>query len=103
MEFVLSAYDATDKDALERRLKCREAHLALISKLKNEGKALYGGAILDQENKMIGSVVIYNFSSREELDDYLKEEPFITGNVWEKIEVQHFRTAPSFSSSSIVV
>jgi uncharacterized protein YciI len=103
MEFVLSAYDCTDKDALERRLKYRDAHLALISKLKKEGKALYGGAILDQENKMIGSIIVYNFSSREELDNYLKEEPFITGNVWGKIEVQHFRTAPSFSSSSVSV
>jgi len=94
MEFVLIAYDGTDAQAQERRLKVREAHLALVGELKKEGKMLYGGAILDEADKMIGSVIIYDFPSRTELDSYLKEDPYVTGNVWQKIEVHTFRTAP---------
>ena len=30
MQFLLIAYDGTDPDALERRLKCREEHLEKI-------------------------------------------------------------------------
>ena len=38
MEFVLIAYAGTDAEAPERRLKAREAHLALMANLKTEGK-----------------------------------------------------------------
>lgn len=95
MEFVLIAYDGTDEKALERRLKVREEHLAEARRLKESGKIRYGGAMLDQSEKMIGSVIVYDFPTREEFDACLKEDPYVVGNVWQKIEVHNFRTAPS--------
>lgn len=93
MQFILIAYDGTDAGALERRMKVREGHLQNIDILKNNGEFKCGGAILDNEGKMIGSMIIYDFPDREALDACLKNEVYISGGVWEKIEIRPFRLA----------
>jgi hypothetical protein len=93
MQFLLTAYDGTDSDALNRRLKVREEHLKKTAILKKNGQFLAGGAILDEDGKMIGSMIVYEFPERESLDLILKEEPYITAGVWEKIEIRPFRMA----------
>jgi uncharacterized protein YciI len=59
-------------------------------------KIIYGAAILDDNEKMIGSMLVGDFDSREDLDAYLKEEPYVTGNVWDKIDVRPCRVPPMF-------
>ena len=54
MQFILVAYDGTDPEALERRMKVRQEHLEKIEVLKGRGEFLAGGAILDNDGKMIG-------------------------------------------------
>jgi uncharacterized protein len=54
-------------------------------------------AILDETDKMVGSVYVCDFESRQELDQWLKNEPYVTGNVWQQIEVHKCRVGPSFS------
>jgi uncharacterized protein len=93
MQFLLIAYDGTDPEAQERRLKVRGEHLEKIAILKKKGECLFGGAILDEDGKMIGSMVVYDFSDRQSLDARLKEETYITKGVWKKIEIQPFRLA----------
>jgi uncharacterized protein YciI len=93
MQFLLIGYDGTDEGAMERRLKVREAHLANIAMLKKSGECLMGGAILSDEGKMIGSVIVYDFPDRQTLDEKLKEEAYISGGVWEKVEIKPFRVA----------
>lgn len=96
MQFIITAYDGTDKNALERRLTAREEHLQGVEKRFKEGEHLYGGAILDDEGKMIGSMMVVEYPSREELDQWLKVEPYVTENVWQKIGVKPCRIAPIF-------
>ena len=93
MQFILIAYDGTDPGAMERRMKVREEHLAKVGVLKREGVVLFGGAILDEEGKMIGSTIVYEVTDRQALDERLKDEPYIFGKVWEKIEIKPFRLA----------
>jgi uncharacterized protein len=93
MQFILIAYDGTDEGALERRMKVREDHLAKTAILKKSKEFLYGGAILDDTGKMIGSMIVYEFPDRQSLDEKLLEEPYITAGVWKKIEIQPFRSA----------
>lgn len=93
MQFMLIGYDGTDTGAMERRLRVREAHLENIAVLKKSGGCLFGGAILSDEGKMIGSVIVYDFPDRQSLDEKLKEEVYISGGVWEKIEIKPFRVA----------
>ena len=93
MQFLLIAYDGTDPGALDRRLKVRGEHLDKIDGLKKNGEFLFGGAILNDAGKMIGSMIVYEFPDRQALDERLKEEPYITAGVWKKIDIQPFRLA----------
>jgi len=96
MQFVIIAKDGTDEDALERRMKVREQHIAVADEMVANGSGLIGGAILDDDGKMVGSVKVVNFPSREALDDYLETEPYVTGDVWQSVEVLPFRVGPSY-------
>lgn len=93
MQFLLLGYDGTDPGALDRRMKAREKHLERIAELRKSGNFIFGGAILDDSGKMTGSVVVYEFPDRNALDEVLKTEPYITGNVWEKITIHPYRLA----------
>ncbi len=93
MQFLLTAYDGTDAGAIDRRMNVRGEHLDKIAILKRKGEFLCGGAILDDEGKMIGSMIVYEFPDREALDLMLKNEPYLTGRVWEKVEIKPFRLA----------
>ena len=37
---------------------------------------------------MKGSVLVLDFPSREQLDEYLSSEPYILEHVWEKVQVE---------------
>ena len=93
MQCLLLAYDGTDPEALQRRLNVREEHLKRISLLKKSGEFLLGGAILDNNGKMIGSMIVYDFPDRQSLEERLKDEPYLTGKVWGKTEIKPFRLA----------
>jgi uncharacterized protein len=93
MQYLLVAYDGTDADALDRRLKVREDHLNKISLLKQHGEFKCGGAILDDDGKMIGSMIVYDYPDRQSLDASLQHEPYFTEGVWKKIEIRPFRIA----------
>lgn len=96
MQFLVLAYDATDADAMNRRMTTRQAHLDTIERYRSTGNMHMGAAILDENDKMIGSCIVAEFPSRAELDAWLKDEPYITGKVWEKVTVQAAKIGPSF-------
>ena len=55
------------------------------------GQVLLGGAILDEAGDMVGSVVLADFPA--ELDEWLAGDPYVTGGVWQEIEVRPYRPA----------
>ena len=93
MQFVVIAHDDTDAEAPGRRQAARQAHLEGARHLREEGAILTGGAILDEAGAMIGSVVIVDFETRADLDAWLASDPYVTGDVWRRIEVHPFRVA----------
>ena len=93
MQFLLVAFDGTDPNALERRMKVRPDHLEKIAVLKKRGEFLLGGAILDDNEKMIGSMIVYEFPDRTALDASLENEPYVIHSVWEKIDIMPYRLA----------
>jgi uncharacterized protein YciI len=97
MQFMLLAYDGKDSGALSRRRAARESHLALGDRLVTEGKLLFAAAILDADGKMIGSMLVLEFPSRIELDEWLEIEPYVSGDVWREIEIRPAKVSPSFS------
>lgn len=84
MQFIVKAYDG--EGMLEKWMAVRPRHLEGMNKL---GKHIIcAGGLLDDAGKMKGSVLVLEFDSRAELDDYLASEPYITEGVWEKVEVE---------------
>jgi uncharacterized protein len=87
------AYDGTDPAAGERRKAARPLHFEGIKAMVEKGELAFGGAILDDAGKMIGSAVFVEFPSRRELDAWLDREPYVKERVWQKIEVKPVRVA----------
>jgi uncharacterized protein YciI len=85
MPFIVYAEDYPD--ALQRRMATREKHLDALKGLKGVGKVLYAAALLSDTGDMRGSMLVFDFATRAEVDAYLKDEPYIHANVWEKITI----------------
>lgn len=84
MQFIVKAYDGPDM--LEKRLEVRPRHL---EGMKTLGKQIIcAGGLLDEAGKMKGSVLVMEFENRAALDEYLKNEPYVTEGVWQQIEVE---------------
>ncbi|MBO7553099.1 MAG: hypothetical protein J6T82_03585 [Bacteroidaceae bacterium] len=84
MQFVIKAYDG--EGMLDRRMAVRARHFEGMEKMK--AHTLCAGGMLDDDGKMIGSVLVMEFENREELDEYLANEPYVVEHVWERIEVE---------------
>ncbi|TPX63848.1 hypothetical protein SpCBS45565_g06315 [Spizellomyces sp. 'palustris'] len=95
-QFVVVARDYTDADAPSRRLSIRPVHLERAAKATADGKVITGGAILDShdKNKMVGSVMIFEMDSVEEVERYMQEDPYVKNKVWASWEILSFRPAP---------
>ena len=89
MDFALICRDAPG--ALEKRLAARPEHMAGLKIGKADGTIVDGGAILDAEGNMAGSVVLCRFPDRAALDEYLSREVYARGGVWGDIEVVEMR------------
>lgn len=96
MQWLIIARDGTDPEAPARRQRARPAHLEGAARLQAEGRLLMGGAILDDAGRMIGSAAVAEFATRAELDAWLRTDPYVTGGVWQRIEVIPYRVAPHF-------
>ena len=95
MQFIVFGYDGRDENALERRLAAREAHLAMAGEMYQAGRWLYAAAILSDDGVMCGSMIVCDFPSQEDLESqWLNREPYVTGKVWEKVEIKRAQVAP---------
>jgi len=95
MQFVLIAHDDTDDHAAERRMAARDAHLKLARQLYDAGRWLYAAAIQNDDGRAIGSLIVCDFPSREEIQtQWLAGEPYVTGKVWKRIEIHRAQVAP---------
>jgi uncharacterized protein YciI len=94
MQFVVIAHDYKDEKALERRMAVRPQHLDYADKMFKEGKWLYASALLDDDGKMNGSVIFVDYPSEKVLrKEWLENEAYVTGKVWEKIAVRKAKIA----------
>jgi uncharacterized protein len=96
MQWLIIARDGSDPDAPARRQAARPAHLENAARLQAAGHLLIGGALVDEEGAMIGSACVAQFATRTELDVWLASDPYVTGGVWQEIEVLPYRVAPHY-------
>ena len=84
MQFIITAYDG--ENVLEKRMAVRPRHLEGMEQLGEH--IVCAGGMLDEDGKMKGSVLVVDFEDRAALDDYLKNEPYVLENVWERVDVE---------------
>ncbi|MDO3628107.1 YciI family protein [Mucilaginibacter sp. BT774] len=92
-QYLVTAYDYTNEDSLQNRLNVRPCHLDGARELKENGNFILGGAMLNDEGKMIGSVMVLQFETDEELEAWKKSEPYLTQKVWETVDIKPFKVA----------
>ena len=100
MQFMVIAFDGTDGEAEERRMAVREKHLESAKELYGNGKLLYAAGILDDDGNLVGSMMICDFPTKEDLEaQWLNNEPYITGNVWKEIAIKRVQVASFLSNA----
>lgn len=89
---------ATDtKNSLEKRLKARPEHLKRLNDLLNEGRLFVAGPFpsIDNEdpgpNGYSGSLIIAEFNSIEEAQEWAKNDPYNTQGVFKNVVVKPFK------------
>ena len=92
-QFLILANDYKDADALNRRMAVREEHLKRMRIEKAEGKFIVGGAKLNEQGKMYGSMLVVQLENEAAVKQWVNEDPYVTGRVWEQIDILPFRIA----------
>jgi len=92
-QFLILADDYRDPDTLSRRLSVREEHLKRVRKEKAEGRFIIGGAKLNEQGNMHGSMLIVQLENEEAVKQWINEDPYVIGRVWENIEILPFKVA----------
>lgn len=93
--FVVTCTD--NEGTVEKRLAVRPQHLARLEKLDAEGRLIAAGAMpkdpANPQAGFYGSTIIADFDSREALDAWLQDEPFLHAGVYGQIDVKPFNKA----------
>jgi uncharacterized protein YciI len=88
VKYVLICEDR--KDSLDVRLANREKHLAFIGELG--GKVSLAGPMLsDDGESMVGSVLIIEADSADEIRSIADSDPYALAGLFEKVTIRPFR------------
>ncbi|KAI7850885.1 hypothetical protein BDC45DRAFT_517375 [Circinella umbellata] len=93
-QFLVVIQDFKDEKALERRMAVRDQHIAM-AKANHPEYIVCGGAIFDshESRNMVGSAMICQAESEEELREKISKDPYVIGKVWEKWDIYPYRNA----------
>jgi uncharacterized protein len=88
----------TDKEGtVEKRLATRPQHIARLEKLNAEGRVIAAGAMpkdpANPQAGFYGSTMIVDFDSREALDAWIADEPFLKEGIYAHVDVKPFNKA----------
>ena len=92
-QFIVIARDFKDAECIHRRLAVRPDHLAHAAESFEAGKIVMGGALVDEEGKMNGSVMVVDLPSKQAADQFICGDAYVMGRVWEKWEISEFKMA----------
>ncbi|MBG9377300.1 hypothetical protein I5907_13745 [Panacibacter sp. DH6] len=92
-QFLILATDYKDEQALTRRLQVREVHLARMRTEKEKAVFIFGGARLNASGNMCGSMLVIALPDISTVEQWIEEDPYIKGKVWESVEILPFKTA----------
>jgi uncharacterized protein len=87
--FVISCIDRPDSLAL--RMSAREAHLTYANTGDKPVKVKLGGPYLDGKGNMAGSLLIVDAPDRAAVDQFCKDDPYVTAGLFESVDIRPFR------------
>jgi uncharacterized protein YciI len=85
MLFAIIGHDTPE--AGELRPKLRDAHLAHLRPLVEQGKVILGGPFTDGS----GMLVVLDMESDSAVKEFFAKDPFVTGKVLSSIDIKPFR------------
>jgi uncharacterized protein YciI len=88
MKYVLICEDK--KDSLEVRLGNRDKHLAYLGEL-GDRVSLAGPMLSDDGESMVGSVLIIEAESADEIEAIAAADPYALAGLFEKVTIRPFR------------
>ncbi|GMQ89378.1 MAG: YciI family protein [Gammaproteobacteria bacterium] len=87
--------------SLDKRLAARPGHVKRLEQLRDEGRLILAGPhpAIDCEDPgpagFTGSLVVAEFDSLEEAQEWAKSDPYVAAGVYERVTVKPFkRTLP---------
>ncbi|MEE4302660.1 MAG: YciI family protein [Wenzhouxiangella sp.] len=95
MLYMIVGRDA--EDSLARRGAAREAHLARINALLDEGRLVLAGPLprIDAEDPgpagFAGSLIVAEFDSLESAREWASSDPYLNAGAWTETEVHPFK------------
>ncbi|MCP4594972.1 YciI family protein [Neptuniibacter sp.] len=85
------------ENSLEKRLAARPEHLARLQELNEQGRLLIAGPhpAIDSEDPgsagFTGSLVVAEFPSLEEAQNWADQDPYIEAGVYAKVTVKPYK------------
>lgn len=89
MPYVILALDQPDAQALREALK--PAHLDYLS--ERQQRMLAGGAVLDEDGRAIGALIIVDADDRADAERFIGDDPFAQGGLFASVRVMPWRQA----------
>ena len=93
MLYVVIGKDGNDEDAPARRAAARAAHLEAAQVMHEDGRLVTGGALLDADQNMIGSMLLLDVESEEEARRLIENDVYTRTGVWREYQVWPYRKA----------
>jgi len=91
--YVVIAKDGTDADAPARRAAVRTAHLETAKELLADGRLVTGGALLDEDGNMIGSMLLLDVPDEKAARDLMEADVYTRSGVWQDLQIWPYRKA----------
>lgn len=95
MFYAIIAEDV--KNSLDKRLAARPDHIARLETLKEQNRLFVAGPhpAVDDENPgddgFTGSLIIAEFDSLQQAQDWANNDPYIKAGVYDKVTVKPFK------------
>ena len=84
MKFVIIGYDGPDGEA--KRKVHRAVHLLNLEQLDKQRRVVLAGPLADKT----GSLLVLEFDSREDAEEFVKQDPYTIHGVFERVEIHPF-------------
>lgn len=93
MLYIVLAHDGTDPEAPARRQRVRERHLEAAAPAVASGMLQLGGAILDADGGMIGSMLMVEAESEADVRAFVERDVYTREGVWRSVSIYPFKRA----------